>query len=674
MTEPLLDTLSLPRFAEIDAAMVEPAIQAVIADHRETVAELKRSRPTSFSAAWLPYERATTRLESIWSVVSHLQAVADTPEMRAAHSAAQLRLTENAIAVQQDRALYEVLAGVAAQPEFGRLPVADRVAVERAIRDFSLSGVALAPEARTRFGAIAVELAGLSNDFANALLDATDAWTELVLYRGALAGVPDADLAVMANAAREKGRDGWLVTLQQPSVSAILTFAENRDLRARVYRASSTRASDQGPDAGRFDNSARIARILELRHEAAKLLGFADSVEWSLATKMAADGEQVLTFLRGLIRHARPAAERELALLKDFAASELGIDDVQPWDVAFASNRLRQSRYAIDEQEVRAYFPIGRVMQGWQKLLTRLFGITLVERHDVSKYHPDARYFDVVEEDGTVLAGLYLDLHARAGKRGNAWMSRARPRLDDGDLQSVPVAHLVCNFSPDLDGSPALLSHHDILILLHETGHCLHLLFTRVDRPSISGTDGFEWDAIELPSQLMEDFAWDRGVLTAMSGHFQTGASLPADLLDRMVAARHFHAGMAMVRQIEFALFDMLLHLGTMGSDPMKVIAAVREEVAVIHPPEWQRFPHSFGHIFASDYASGYYSYLWAELLAADGFGCFVEAGVVDRATGDRFRAEVLARGSTRSAAESFRAFRGRDPDPAALLVRHGLQ
>lgn len=674
MTEALLDTMPLPRFAEIDASMVEPALDVALAEHQATMEELKRSRPSSFVTGWLPYERATTRLESIWSVVSHLQGVADTPEMRAAHSAAQLRLTENAIAVQQDRDLYDVLVGVALSADFATLPVADRVAVEHAIRDFTLSGVALEPEARERFRVIAVELASLSNDFASAVLDATDAWTELVTDRGDLVGVPDADLAVMARAARDKGHDGWLVTLQQPSISAILTFAKNRDLRARVYRASSTRASDQGPNAGQFDNSPRIARILQLRHEAATLLGFADPVEWSLATKMAPDAEHVLTFLRDLARRARPSAERDLALLKDFAADELGIDDLQPWDVGFASNRLRQSLYAIDEQEIRAYFPVERVMQGWGALLTRLFGITLIERHDVSLYHADARYFDVVEQDGQVFAGLYLDLHARTGKRGGAWMDQARPRLADGNVISVPVAYLVCNFSPDVEGSPALLSHNDVVTLLHETGHCLHLLFTRVDRPSISGTNGFEWDAVELPSQLMEDFAWDQGVLTGMSGHFQSGKPLPDDLFARMLAARHFQAGLAMVRHIEFALFDLLLHLGTMGSDPMEVIAAVRDEVAVIRPPEWQRFPHAFSHIFAGGYASGYYSYLWAELLAADGFGRFVEAGVVDRATGDRFREEVLSRGATRPAADSFRAFRGRDPDPAALLIRHGLQ
>ena len=388
---------------------------------------------------------------------------------------------------------------------------------------------------------------------------------------------------------------------------------------------------------------------------------------------MASDGGAVLAFLRDLAARAKPAAQRDLDELKAFAADKLGIAELQPWDVGFASNRLRQTLYAVDEAEIRGYFPVEKVMQGWQALLERLFGIRLQQRSDASLYHPDARFYDVVDESGQPIAGLYLDLFARSGKRGGAWMGEARPRRNDGDHVQLPVAYMVCNFSPAGPEAPSLLSHSDVGTLLHETGHCLHLLLTEVNRPSIAGTSGFEWDAVELPSQLMEDFAWDRQVLTAMSGHYKTGEPLPDELFDRLLRARHFQAGLFLIRQIEFALFDMLLHLGTMGSDPVEVIEAVRDEVAVIRPPEWHRFPHAFSHIFAGGYASGYYSYLWAELLAADGFMAFVEAGLLDRATGDRFRAEVLARGATRPAAESFRAFRGRDPDPRAMLVRHGL-
>lgn len=664
------DPRALPPFDAITPAAILPALDAAIAAHAAVVARLVADRPTGFAGAWLPLEAADDRIGAVWSAAAHLHAVADTPDLRAAYATGQARLTDYMTEVEQNRDLYDVLVALTASSDFAALPDADRIAVERAIRSFTLSGVALDAEARDRFKAVSVELSRLSTDFASAVLDATDAWAEHVTDAALLAGLSDADRAMFAAAARDKGLDGWLVTLQMPSVAAVLTFAEDRGLRERVYRAYGTRASDQGPDAGRFDNGDRIARILALRHEAARLLGFPDPVALSLETKMAPNAGEVLTFLRDLAARARPAAARDLDELRRFAASDLGIDDLQPWDTGFVGNRLRQARYDVDELAVRAYFPVDRVMAGWQSLLERLFGIRLAERHDVALWHDDARFFDVVDGDGAVIAGVYLDLHARAGKRGGAWMDQARPRLADG---TVPVAQLVCNFAPPGGAIPALLSHSDVVTLLHETGHCLHHLFTRVDRPSIAGTSGFEWDAVELPSQLMEDFAWDRGVLTAMSGHYETGAPLPGDLYDRMLAARRFQSGMFIVRQVEFALFDLLLHLGTMGSDPMDVIEAVRDEVAVIRPPAWHRFPHGFNHIFAGGYASGYYSYLWAEVLAADGFDAFVEAGLVDRATGDRLRAEVLSRGATRPAADSFRAFRGRDADPRAMLARHGL-
>ena len=673
MTDPLLDPLALPPFPAITPDAILPALERAIPRHEAVVADVTATRPTVFADAWLPLERAEAEIDALWAAVSHLHGVADTPELRAAHAAGQERLVENAMKVGQNRDLYEVLVALSAAPEFAGLPTADRVAVEHAIRDFTLSGVALDDEARARFATISVELSMLATEFGSAVLDATEAWSEHVIDEALLAGVSVADKEMFAAAATAKGLDGWLVTLQQPSVAAILTFADNRDLRFRVYEASATRASDRGPQAGQFDNSARIARILELRREAAGLLGFPDPVAWSLATKMAPNAGEVLRFLRDLGARAKPSAARDLEELKTFAADELGIADVQPWDIGFVSNRLRQARYAVDEQAVRAYFPVDRVLDGWQALLGRLFSIRLTPRGDVAVWHPDATYYDVIDDAGETIAGVYLDLHARAGKRGGAWMQQARPRLRDGNVVSVPVAYLVCNFAPKGGTTPSLLSHNDVTTLLHETGHVLHHLFTRVNRPSIAGTSGFEWDAIELPSQLMEDFAWDAGVLTAMSGHHETGAPLPAELFERMLAARRFQSGMFVVRQVEFALFDLLLHLGTMGSDPIEVIEAVRDEVAVIRPPAWHRFPHAFSHIFAGGYASGYYSYLWAEVLAADGFGRFAEAGLVDRTTGDGFRDEVLARGATRPAAESFRAFRGRDPDPAAMLVRHGL-
>lgn len=670
---PLLKTLDLPRFAEIRPDQIETALDQVIADHQAVVRSLVENEPVTFAEAWMPLERAGTAIAGVWSVVSHLHGVADTPELRAAFAAGQARLVRNHLQMMQNEALYEVLVGLSRTSEFAGLPDADRTAVEHMIRDFRLSGVALDPEKRERFAAISVELSSLTTAFGNAVLDATDAWFEHVVDESLLAGLSDSDKAMFAETARARGQAGWVVTLQMPSVNAILSFAEDRALRERVYTASGTRASDRGPHAGQFDNSERIAGILALRREAAALLGFADPVAWSLATKMASGAGDVLAFLRDLGRRAKPAAEREFAALAAYAAEHLGIGDLQPWDVAFVSERLRKSRYAVDEQEVRAYFPVENVITGWQDLLDRLFGIRMVERRDLAVYHPDACYYDVTDEDGEVFAGVYLDLHSRPGKRSGAWMAQARPRLNDGDVRRVPVAYLVCNFAPRAEGNPSLLSHREVVTFLHETGHCLHHLFTRVDRPDIAGTNGFEWDAIELPSQLMEDFAWDRQVLRGMSGHYRTGASLPDPLFDKLLAARQFLSGMFIVRQVEFALFDLLLHLGTLGTDPIEVIEAVRDEVAVIHPPGWHRFPHAFSHIFAGGYAAGYYSYLWAEVLAADGFQRFAEAGLIDRPTAEKFREEILSRGASRPAAVSFRAFRERDPDPQAMLVRRGL-
>ncbi|HEX8447031.1 MAG TPA: M3 family metallopeptidase [Sphingomonas sp.] len=670
----LLDTVALPDFPAIRPEQIAPAMDALIARRDAVVAGLVQDRPTAFAEAWLPFERVDTAIDTLWSTVAHLGGVLDTPALRAAHDAAEQRLVESGTAVAQNRALFDVLSDLILTEGFMALSPADRVAVERAIRTFTLSGVALEPEARARFAELKTELAALGNTYSSAVLDATEAWREHITDPALLAGLSPADRDMLAVAARAAGLpDGWLVTLQQPSVIAILTFAENRDLRFRVYEAYGTRASDCGPHAGQFDNGPRIAEILTRRREAARLLGFADPVAWSLATKMAPGGEEVVAFLRDLAQRARPGAEAELAEVRRFAAETLGIAEFQPWDMAFAANALRRAVHAYDEQAVRGYFPVERVLAGWETLLERLFGIRLVQRDDVPLWHADAGYYDVVDADGTVFAGLYVDLHARPAKRGGAWMSVARPRIVEDGATSVPVAYLTCNFAPRGSDTPSLLSHGDVRTLLHETGHCLHHLFTRIDRPSIAGVNGFEWDAIELPSQLMEDFAWDRTVLTAMSGHYETGEPLPAALFERMLAARRFQSGLFLLRQVEFALFDLLLHDGRHGDDPVAVHALVRAEVAVTTPPDWHRFAHAFGHIFSGGYASGYYSYLWAELLAADAFERFREAGLVDRATGDLLRNEILSQGAVRPAIESFRAFRGRDPEPQAMLVRHGL-
>lgn len=670
----LLDPTILPPFSALTPTRILDALDRALDERDAVVDALIQSPEVGFEKIWLPLERASTAIDALWSAVGHLGRVADSPELREARQKGQARLAQSNAKLGQNRDLFQTLIALETSPDFASLAVEDRVAVERSLRNFRMSGVALEEPERTRFAAIMVELSELTSAFENAVVDATDAWFEHVKDEARLLGISEADKAMLASMAKARGLDGWLVTLQMPSVNAIMTFALDRELRARVYAAYGTRASDQGPLAGRFDNSARIARILALRHEAAMLLGFADPVERSLATKMAPNADAVLAFLRDLAARVRPAAERELEELHAFARESLGMEVLEPWDIGFVANRMRETRYSLNEEEVRGYFPLPAVLDGWKELLARLFGIALRPRHDVETYHDDVRYFDVVDESGTVTGGLYLDLYSRPGKQGGAWISDARPRLQDGNSIQVPVAYLATNFSPPSEAAPSLLRHGEVVTLLHETGHALHHVMTKVNRPSIGGINGFEWDAIELPSQLLEDFAWDPNVLTGMSGHYCSGERLPSALFDKILQARRFQSGIRLVRQIEFALFDLLLHRKSATADPMAVLTSVQDEISVLRAPPWHRMPHAFTHIFSGGYAAGYYSYLWAEVLAADGFERFREAGMIDRPTGDAMRVEVLSRGATRPAAESFKAFRGREPDQSALLRRHGLE
>jgi oligopeptidase A len=679
---PLLDDAELPAFSQISPDNVTPAIDALLATSRAGIAALTApGAPRDFASVMLPQERLEQRIAQAWSPVSHLHSVADSEALRKVYGPAEEKLTDHALEVGQNRDLYAVVQAVADAPDFAGLSRAQRALVEHALRDFKLSGVALEEPARSRFREIGVELSKLSTEFSNAVLDATDAWQERITDERDLAGIPESGRAVLRQYAKEQGVDGYLVTLKQPSVQAVMTYADNRGLRERVYWAYQTRASDQGPHAGKYDNTARIERIMALRHEAAQLLGFANAAEESLATKMASAPADVLAFLRDLAARAKPVAQKELATLRDFASTELHIDNLETWDVAYASEKLRQKQYALDEEQLKPYFPLPAVIDGLFGLVHRLYGITLTPRDGVDVWHPDVRYYDVADKSGRVFAGAYIDLYARGGKRGGAWMDVCRARFDDGAHAQVPVAFLTCNFAPPTEGRPALLTHDDVLTLFHEFGHGFHHLLTEVPLPSVGGIDGVEWDAVELPSQFMENFGWNREALDLFARHWETGERLSDQLFERMLAARHFHAGLFLVRQLEFALFDFLLHLEydpAKGARTLEVLEEARREVAVLHPPAWQRFPHAFSHIFAGGYAAGYYSYLWAELLSADAFGAFEEkAGgdqsVIDAETGDRFRREILAVGASRPALESFIAFRGRKPEPDALLRSHGL-
>lgn len=677
-TNPLLDPSGdLPAFSAIRPEHVEPAVDRLIANQRAGIDQITAAgAPRDFEHVILAQERLDQALSRAWSPVSHLHSVADSEALRKVHGAAEEKLTDHGIEIGQNRELYAATQAVADRGDFASLTAAGQAAVEHALRDFRLSGVALEEPARTRFREIGVELSKLTTEFSNAVLDASEAWHKHITDERDLAGIPASGRAVLREYAREENLDGYLVTLKQPSVQAVLTYAENRDLRFDVYYAYQTRASDQGPNKGKFDNSARIEKIVALRHEAAQLLGFANAAEESLATKMAASPDEVLTFLRELAAKARPRARDELAELRRFATETLKIDNLEPWDVAFAAERLRQERYALDEEQLKPYFPALQVVQGLFDVVERLYGVRFTQRADVDTWNKDVAYYDLSNADGTVFAGAYVDLYARSGKRGGAWMDVCEARFRDGDHLQLPVAFLTCNFPPPTDGAPALLTHDDVLTLFHEFGHGLHHMLTEVDIPSVGGIDGVEWDAVELPSQFMENFAWDREALRLFARHYETGEPLPDELYERMLKARHFHTGMFLVRQLEFGLFDFRLHLEydpVRGARAMEVLEEVRKEVSVLHPPVWQRFPHAFTHIFAGGYSAGYYSYLWAEVLSADAFEPFEAAGVLDRETGARFRREILAVGATRPALASFTAFRGRVPQPDALLKSYGL-
>lgn len=672
---PLLHPHGLPAFSQIRPEHVEPAIDVALDEYRRRLDGLVAAGG-DFDTLMGGWQQLDQMLERVWAPVSHLHGVADSPQLRSAYAAALEKVSALGSEVGQNRDLYEAVSRIAAAPEFADLPQAARTLVEHALRDFRLSGVALEEPQRSRFRDISNELAQLAAQFEEAVLDATQEWTEQLDDIAQLDGIPESGRAVLHGNARAAGMDGWLVTLHQPSVQAVLTYASDRDLRERVWTAYNTRASDRGPHAGQFDNSQRIEQIMALRHEAATLLGYDDAAQWLLATKMAGSVDAVDDFLVDLVARARPVAEAELATLREFAAQHLGLDELQPWDVGFAAEQLRERDFSISEEELKPYFAVDAVLDGLFGIVEQLFAVRLRPCDGVDSWHGDVRYLEVVDGEGAVMAGVYVDLFARTGKRGGAWMDvcTSRSRMS-GDSQQ-PVAFVTCNFAPPSDDVPALLTHDDVITLFHEFGHGLHHLLTRIDYPGVAGIDGVEWDAVELPSQFMENFAWEREALDLFARHWQSGEPLPDALYRRMVAARHFHAGLFLVRQLELALFDMQLHAKfepARGSQVQQVLQQVRDQVAVMQPPSWQRFAHGFAHIFGGGYAAGYYSYLWAERLSADAFARFQEQGVLDAASGARFRDEILAVGGSRPALESFIAFRGRAPDSAALLRNYGL-
>jgi len=671
MNNPLLDFSDLPRFDAIRPEHVTPAVTDLLAAANEALERaVSEAVPADYDALSAVLDVATERLGRAWGAVGHLNAVADSPALRAAYNENLPRITEFYTRLGADERLYAKYKAVAASPAAQRLRPSRRKALSNAMRDFVLSGAELQGEAKTRFAQIQERQAELSQKFSEHVLDATDGYAYYASEEE-MAGVPADARQAARQAAQAEGKDGHKLTLQFPSYFPVMQYGENRALRERLYTAYVTRASELG-DA-EHDNTTLMAELLALRQEEALLLGYRNFAEVSLVPKMAESPRQVTEFLRDLARRARPYAEKDLAELREFARAELGMGELAAWDLAFVSEKLKEKRYAFSDQEVKQYFTEPKVLEGLFKIVETLFEVAI--RPDTAPvWHPSVRFFRI-ERGGQLVGQFYLDPYARQGKRSGAWMDDVRGRWarPDGGLQT-PVAHLVCNFAEGVGGKPALLTHDSVLTLFHEFGHGLHHMLTQVDDIGVAGISGVEWDAVELPSQFMENFCWEWDVLKHMTAHVDTGEALPRALYDKMVAAKNFQSGLQTLRQIEFSLFDMRLHAEP-GSEAkiQEVIDEVRAEVAVFPPPAFNRMQHSFSHIFAGGYAAGYYSYKWAEVLSADAYSAFEEAGVLDVDTGRRYRREILEAGGSRPAEESFTAFRGREPSIDALLRHQGM-
>ncbi|MBA1248865.1 MULTISPECIES: oligopeptidase A [Pseudomonas] len=675
-SNPLLQPYDLPPYSAIKPESVEPAIDQILADNRAAIAELlktQKENPT-WQGLVVAFDELNDRLGQAWSPVTHLNAVCNNPELRTAYEACLPKLSAYSTEIGQNKDLFEAYRKLSESEEAKGFDAAQKKILDNALRDFRLSGIDLPPEQQKRYGEIQSRKSELSSKFSNQLLDATQAWTKHVTDESALAGLPDSAKAQMAAAAQAKGLDGWLINLEFPSYYAVMTYADDRALREEVYAAYCTRASDQGPNAGQFNNGPVMEEILDLRQELARLLGYANYAELSLATKMAESSEQVLNFLRDLAQRSKPFAQRDLDQLKAFAA-EQGVTDLKSWDTGYFAEKLRQARYSLSQEELRAYFPVDKVLSGLFAVVQKLYGIEISEITDgFDKWHPDVRLFEITE-NGKHVGRFFFDLYARANKRGGAWMDGARDKRRNAQGELInPIAYLVCNFTPASGGKPALLTHDEVTTLFHEFGHGLHHLLTRIEHAGVSGINGVAWDAVELPSQFMENWCWEPEGLALISGHYETGEPLPQELLDKMLAAKNFQSGLMMVRQLEFSLFDFELHAthGD-GRSVLDVLESIRDEVSVMRPPAYNRFANSFAHIFAGGYAAGYYSYKWAEVLSADAFSKFEEEGVFNAETGRAFREAVLARGGSLEPMVLFVDFRGREPSIDALLRHSGL-
>lgn len=674
MTNPLLSNSSLPQFSQIKPEHVLPAIKETLNNCRKTIESvLEQNSEYTWDNLVQPIDEMDEKFSRAWSPVSHLNSVKNSPELREAYEACLPLLSQYSTWVGQHKPLYNAYKQLKDSKHFENLSKAQKKVINNALRDFELSGIGLADDKQKRYGEIVAKLSELSSQYSNNVLDATMGWSKLITNIEDLSGMPESALAAAKEQAKAKEQNGWLLTLDIPSYLPVMTYCDNRDLRFELYQAYNTRASDQGPNAGKWDNTEIIKQIISLRAELAQLLGFNTYADKSLATKMAETVTQVTAFLTDLATKAKPQGEKELTELKRYAYEYFGASDIKPWDIAYYSEKQKQHLYTINDEELRPYFPEDRVISGLFEVVHRIFGITAKQRHDVEVWAPEVKFYDLYNANGELKGSFYLDLYAREHKRGGAWMDDCigKMRFADGHIQK-PVAYLTCNFNRPIGDKPALFTHNEVTTLFHEFGHGLHHMLTEIDVSSVAGINGVPWDAVELPSQFLENWCWQPEALEFISGHYQTGEPLPQEMLEKMLDSKNFQAALFILRQLEFGLFDFKLH-SEKTPDILETLKQVREQVAVVPTVDWGRFPHAFSHIFAGGYAAGYYSYLWAEVLSADAFSRFEEEGIFNANTGNAFLDNILSQGGSDEPMTLFKNFRGREPQLEALLRHYGI-
>lgn len=665
---------SLPNFSAIQSKEIKLAVEQLIAESKVFIDQLVASNDFSYNKLVVALEQQDDKLNRLWSPVSHMNSVVSSDELREAHDACLPLLSEYGTWVGQHNGLYNAFVALQSSEEFTGLSTAQQTNITNTIRDFTLSGVALSDDKKEKYAQLQSRLSELASQFSNNVLDATMGWSKHVSDEVALAGLPESAMAAAAQAAERKSLDGWLFTLDIPSYLPVMMYCDNEALRKEMYTAFTTRASELGPNAGKQDNSAIIQETLALRQQVAEILDFDSFAERSLATKMADSPKQVIQFLEDLALRSKPQAEQDLADVKTFAKQTFGAEDLQAWDLTYYSEKLKQQRYSISDEELRPYFPESTVVSGLFTVVSKLYGLTISPRDNVDSWHKDVSFYDIFDGDGSLRGSFYLDLYAREGKRGGAWMDECRVRRLIGSDIQAPVAYLTCNFNGPVGDKPALFTHDEVVTLFHEFGHGIHHMLTKVDVAGVSGINGVAWDAVELPSQFLENWCWQEEALAIISGHYQTGEPLPKALLDKMLAARNYQSAMQMVRQIEFSLFDMAIHQNhQQPADVQAILDQVRDKVAVVVPPSFNRFQHGFSHIFAGGYAAGYYSYKWAEVLSSDAFSRFEEEGIFNPQTGADFLHNILEKGGSQPPLELFKLFRGREPSVDALLRHSGI-